>query len=210
MIKHSFIDNALYGTEDVNNITKNLVGAGIAPFPTKDTYTAEDLNGLTSALVGSGTSLGGCKCTVSGTTVTVAPGIIYFANGVVMTVDSENGGAGHLITVPVSTAGYVYAVYSTAVQTADIVFGETLPTSETVVALCQLTADGDIYDKRVFARSKVATLGTNATMQADMEWCDMREVRDGDHLARLGQPRQAPADLDRRRSPDAGIHLVER
>ena len=94
MIKHSFIDNALYGTEDVNNITKNLVGAGIAPFPTKDTYTAEDLNGLTSALVGSGTSLDGCKCTVSGTTVTVAPGIIYFSNGVVMTVDSENGGAG--------------------------------------------------------------------------------------------------------------------
>lgn len=167
MIKHSFIDNALYGTEDVNNITKNLVGAGIAPFPTKDTYTAEDLNGLTSALVGSGTSLDGCKCTVSGTTVTVAPGIIYFANGVVMTVDSENGGAGHTVTVPASTAGYVYAVYSAATQTADIVFGEALPTSATdyIVQLAAISAAGVLTDKRTPARSKVATLGTNATYE---------------------------------------------
>ena len=168
MIKHSFIDNALYGTEDVNNITKNLVGAGIAPFPTKDTYTAEDLNGLTSALVGSGTSLDGCKCTVSGTTVTVAPGIIYFANGVVMTVDSENGGAGHLITVPASTAGYVYAVCNTAVQTAEIKFAAALPISGDYVALCELTADGDIYDKRVFARSKVAYFGIYVIMMSDI------------------------------------------
>lgn len=167
MIKHSFIDNALYGTEDVNNITKNLVGAGIAPFPAKDTYTAEDLNGLTSALAGSGTSLDSCKCTVSGTTVTVAPGIIYFANGVVMTVDSENGGTGHLITVPASTAGYVYAVYSAATQTADIVFGETLPTSATdyIVQLAAISAAGVLTDKRTPARSKVATLGTNATYE---------------------------------------------
>ena len=54
-LHYSFVDDESYGTEDINNITGELTGAGIAPFPTKDSYSTSDLNGLTSALVGSGT-----------------------------------------------------------------------------------------------------------------------------------------------------------
>lgn len=176
-LHYSFVDDESYGTEDINNITGELTGAGIAPFPTKDSYSTSDLNGLTSALVGSGTSLDGCKCTYSAEsgTVTVAQGIIFFGNGTRLRVDAD----GYSLSVTDGTAGYVYAVCNTAVQMAEIKFAAALPISGDYVALCELTADGNIYDKRVFARSKVATFGTNATMQADIEWCDMREVSDG-------------------------------
>ena len=164
-LHYSFVDDESYGTEDINNITGELTGAGIAPFPTKDSYSTSDLNGLTSALVGSGTSLDGCKCTYSAEsgTVTVAQGIIFFGNGTRLRVDAD----GYSVGVTDGAAGYVYAVCNTAVQTAEIKFAAALPISGDYVALCELTADGNIYDKRVFARSKVATFGTNATMQAD-------------------------------------------
>lgn len=162
-LHYSFVDDESYGTEDINNITGELTGAGIAPFPTKDSYSTSDLNGLTSALVGSGTSLDGCKCTYSAEngTVTVAQGIIFFGNGTRLRVDED----GYSVGVTNGAAGYVYAVCNTAVQTAEIKFAAALPASGDYVALCQLTADGNIYDKRVFARSKVATFGTNATYE---------------------------------------------
>ena len=37
--KYSFIDSEVYGTEDVNAITSNLVGAGVAPFLSKESYS---------------------------------------------------------------------------------------------------------------------------------------------------------------------------
>ncbi len=49
-ITYSFTDNVSYGTEDVNAIARDLTGAGIAPFPTQDTYSTSDLNTLTAAL----------------------------------------------------------------------------------------------------------------------------------------------------------------
>lgn len=165
-IKYSFVDNAIYGTEDVNAITKDLTGAGVAPFPTQDTYNTSDFNTLTEALVSTGTSLDGCKCTVTNAaaanmTVTVAQGVVFFESGVRLTVDGE----GYVVPVTPGKAGYIFAHYNPALQVADILFDTALPTDGEYVLLAELAVNGTITDKRTFARSKVATFGRNVVFE---------------------------------------------
>ena len=171
-ITYSFSDNVIYGTDDINNITKRLCGAGVAPFPAKDTYNVSDLNSLTSAVVGQGAALEGCKCTAETldgeNIISVAQGIVYFENGAALEVDED----GYSLTVPISTPGYVYAYFSTGLQTADILFAENLPTDGYAVPLAQLLTDNSLRDCRSFARSKVATFGKNAMLAAKMERVD--------------------------------------
>jgi len=167
-ITYSFVDNAVYGTEDINDITRSLTGAGIAPFVSKDSYNVSDLNAMTSALVEAGASLDGCKCSAEnvGTaemTVTVAQGIVFFESGVRLTVDED----GYALTVTPNTAGYVYAHYSPSLQKADIVFSPELPMDGEYVVLAEIATDGAITDKRTFARSKVATLGKNIILNRE-------------------------------------------
>ena len=163
-IKYSFVDGAVYGTEDINDIARNIVGAGVMPFLSKGSYKVSDLNAMTSALTEAGASLDGCKCTVqnAGTAqmyVSVGQGIVFFESGVSLTVD-ENG---YSVEVVPNTNGYIFAHYSPSLQKADIEFAATLPTSGEIVTLAEVLEDGSLKDKREFARSRVATLGTNAT-----------------------------------------------
>ena len=156
-ISYSFVDNKLYGTDDINNITKNLVGGGVAPFPSKSSYSLSDLNSLTSALVDSGVCHDGLKCSVSDGAVKVSEGILYFQNGVCLTVDK----GGHEVQITPETAGYIAAHFDDSNQTADIIFCAKLPSSGFNVLLAEISADGTVLDKRTFARSKVGTLGEN-------------------------------------------------
>ncbi len=164
-ITYSFVDGASYGPEDINSITSSLVGAGVAPFLTKDSYNVSDLNVLTEALVEEGVQLEGCKCAVSNVgaqnmSVSVGQGIVFFASGARLEVDSD----GYTVAVTPNTAGYIYAYFNSALQTADILFAEELPTDGESVVLAQLTVDGVLKDKRVFARSKIGTMGTNIAL----------------------------------------------
>ena len=176
-IKYSFIDSTVYGTDDINDITRSLTGAGVAPFVSKDSYNATDLNVLTSALVESGVQLDGCKCTVynAGTAdmmITVVQGIIFFQSGVRLEVDEQ----GHTITALPNTAGYVYAHYSTSLQKADIVFDAELPRDGEYVLLAEVSESGSLTDRRNFARSKVATMGNNAERSIDESRITVYEV----------------------------------
>ncbi len=159
-ITYSFVDNQTYGAEDINEITKNLVGSGVAPFPTKESYLLSELNYLTEALVESGTSLNGCKCSISGNVITVDTGIMYFDSGVRLTVDDEK----YSLSVPINTAGYIFGYYSPAEQLAGINFATELPRTGEYVLLAELSADGKITDRRTIARSKIASLGANVTV----------------------------------------------
>lgn len=164
-IRYSFVDSALYGTEDINDIARSLTGAGIAPFASKDSYSASDLNVMTSALVEAGVQLDGCKVSIENfATVNmiarVAQGIVFFEGGVRLEVDSD----GYIIDVPPNTTGYIFAHYSPSLQKADIVFAADLPTDGEYVVLGRLEEDGKLKDERTFARSKIATAGNNATI----------------------------------------------
>lgn len=163
-IKYSFVDSAVYGTDDINDITRSLTGAGVAPFVSKDSYNATDLNVLTSTLVEGGVGLGGCKCAVynPGTadmSVTVAQGIVFFESGVRLTIDEE----GFVLPITPNSAGYIYAHYSPSLQKADIVFSGELPTDGEYVILAEISDMGNVTDRRPFAQSKIATFGENVT-----------------------------------------------
>ncbi len=167
-INYSFIDSNVYGTEDINDIARSLTGAGVTPFASKDSYNVSDLNNMTSALVGAGVQLDGCKCSAEniGTadmTVTVAQGIIFFESGVRLTVDEE----GYILPIIPNTAGYIYAHYSPSLQKADILFTAALPTDGECVLLANVLENGTVVDRRTFARSKVATMGSNAEYSID-------------------------------------------
>lgn len=170
-ISYSFVDDETYGTEDINDITRDLTGAGIAPFPNHDTYSVSDLNALTEVLVGSGTTLGGCKCTYSAerSVITVTEGIVFFENGTKLRIDEK----GFEVKVSEEEAGYVYAVYDTALQTGAIKLAAEFPVTGDFVTLCRIDADGNVYDLRTFARSKVMSFGRNAVEDAQIEWLDV-------------------------------------
>lgn len=166
-IKYSFVDGALYGTEDINDIARSLVGAGVMPFLSKESYNVSDLNVMTSAIASAGASLDGCKCTVQnlGTEemfVLVGQGIVFFESGVRLTVDED----GYSVVAIPNTAGYICAHYSPSLQKADIVFATELPTDGEYVLLAELLADGSVMDKRTYAKSKVATMGKNLLLTA--------------------------------------------
>ncbi len=169
-IKYSFIDSVIYGTEDINDITACLTGAGIAPFLSKGSYNVSDLNAMTSALIEEGTSLDGCRCSVENIAtsemgVAVSQGIVFFESGARLCVDE----GGYFVKVQPNTEGYIFAHFSPALQKADIVFDINLPTDGEYVLLARLEADGKLKDERIFARSKVATLGKNVTLNTEFE-----------------------------------------
>lgn len=161
-ISYNFVDGTTYGTDDINAITGRLTGAGVSPFPSKDLYNTSDLNLLTASLVSEGASLEGCKCTVHNVAtanmyVLVEQGIIFFESGLTLEVDEQK----HVINISPNTAGYVFAHYNSALQTADIIFDASLPADGEYVMLAEIAINGTLTDKRVFARSKVATMGAN-------------------------------------------------
>lgn len=149
-----------YGVDDVNAIVSNLVGAGVAPFPSGDTYDVSELNSLTSALVAEGTSLDGLKVSFADNKIHIAQGIGYFENGATIVVDSD----GEELDYNVAETLYVYAQYNQALNTCGFYTSESEPSSSTgiyVLILATIAADGTVTDKRVIAQSKIATLGKN-------------------------------------------------
>lgn len=163
----SFVDNTSYGTEDINDIARSLVGAGIAPFVSKNSYTVSDINALTKALAGSGVQLNGCKCscTVSSGTrrITVNEGIMFFENGVRLEVDSS----GYSLSTQATAPGYVYGYFDEALQIGQILFSKEVPKSGCVVELAYIDSSNNVSDRRLFARSKIGTLGSNITLELD-------------------------------------------
>jgi hypothetical protein len=158
---YGFKDNESYGTTEINDITARLVGAGIAPFPAKDTYNPSDLNSLTGVLLSSGVNLDGCKCTVntSAKQVTVGKGVIYFSDGTWAEVDA----AGVTLDYTGNVTHYIYAVYYDLTQEVKIVCDTGIDTEGEVVELGAVSVTGVLSDRRAYARSKIATFGTNTS-----------------------------------------------
>lgn len=157
---YSFVDNKSYGVDDINGIVSSLVGAGVAPFTSKSSYTPSEINSLTSAVVTKGVQLDGCKCIKLGTTsVKISQGIVFFENGVTLTVDSS----GYTISISSNATGYIIAEYDVSLQTAKIGFKSTLPASGIFVKLARL-ASGELIDERKFCRAKFGSIGKNACL----------------------------------------------
>lgn len=167
-----------YGVDDVNAIVSNLVGAGVAPFPSGDTYDVSELNSLTSALVAEGTSLDGLKVSFADNKIHIAQGIGYFENGATIVVDSD----GEELDYTVAETLYVYAEYNQTLNTCGFRASESEPSKGTgiyTLMLATISADGTVTDKRVFAQSKVATLGKNVFLML-YEVTSQTTIKEGD------------------------------
>lgn len=165
---YSFIDNKSYGVDDINGLAANLVGAGVTPFVSKSSYTPSYLNSLTSALTTKGTQLDGCKCTKTSTGyVKVSQGIIFFENGVCLSVDSS----GYSVYVSSTANGYIVAQYDVNLQKATISFKTEMPEEGQFVKLADIV-NGNVVDSRTFARSKFGSIGANAIVNTNFVYCD--------------------------------------
>ena len=169
-IKYSFVDSVVYGTEDVNDITRSIVGAGVAPFISKDSYNVSDLNAMTAALVEAGAQLDGCKCTAknNGTvemSIDISQGIVFFESGVRLEIDEE----GYNIGVEPNVEGYVVANYNAALQKADIVFATSLPEDGENIILAKVLQNGTVSNLKSFAKSKIASVGKNVMLKLPFE-----------------------------------------
>lgn len=148
----------VYTAADINQITKNLVGGGVAPFPTQSTYSTTRLNNLTEALVTSGVSNAGLEVSLdsSGKKINISAGIAYFSNGATIRIDSS----GYSLDYTVAPTVYVTAQYDESENICDIYATTTLP-NETdtlfVVELASISSDGTITDLRKPALMKVAS-----------------------------------------------------
>ena len=151
-----------YGADDFNKMVSCLIGCGVAPFPSKSTYSLQELTQMTEAVVGSGASLDGLKVSLSGNTIKIAEGIGFFSNGATIEVDS----AGVTLSRNSTNTIYVYAAYDASLNTCDF-YTKTSEPSETdtyfIIKLAKISSDGTVTDLREIARSKVGTMGRNVT-----------------------------------------------
>ncbi len=154
----TFEGGKLYGVDDLNDITARLVGAGVAPIEAKDSYSYDDLNALTAAVASQGVSAQGLKVGFEENTITIGRGIAYFENGV--TVSFEEAEA---FPCALSEA-YVYLKYSKSLHVASVEISENDFDAEDknnyFIPLARLEGE-TVYDRRIFAQSKIATFGAN-------------------------------------------------
>lgn len=157
-----------YGRDDFNAITQNIVGAGVAPFPNKDTYTTSELNNLTSAIVRKGTELGGLRVTLSDGVLHIAEGIGYFANGATVTVDSDGVDIEYTTE---ATEKYVGAVFNASLNTCDFCLSDTEPADSDGIYTLYLAAvkAGTVTDKRTIATMKVASDAPHVVQEVDWD-----------------------------------------
>lgn len=182
-VKCSFFDGVLYGTDDINDITRSLVGAGVSPFATKDVYNVSDLNAMISAVVEPGVQVGGCRCSIEGLgeaklALKVDEGSVFFGSGVRLDVDFD----GYSMIVEANSAGYVYAHFSSSLQKAEIMFGaEPLESGETVL-LAYLSDKGELTDLRRIATSKIASFGRNVILKKSLKRMKEAVVHNGHYV----------------------------
>ena len=152
--------NMTYGTDDINAIVRSLTGAGVSIFPSGETFNVSDLNSITEAMVNEGVSFDGLKISLTEGKIHIAPGIGFFENGAIITVDADGEELGYKVSENV----YVYAEYDKTLNICDFRTSEKAPTAAEGVfrlMLAVIEADGTIKDKRKFAQSKVSSIGKN-------------------------------------------------
>ncbi len=150
-----------YGASDLNDAISNLVGAGVAPFLSKSSYSTADLNDFTKALVIPGVNFNGLKVSydVQTQTAAIGQGVGYFSNGATVVVDSE----GISVSAALPATGryiFIYCLYDENLNTCSFLCSPTYPKTtngQYTLMLGELNSVGEVKDIRSFARMKVAS-----------------------------------------------------
>ncbi len=145
----SFLDNEVYGADDVSEAFSNLISGGVRTVYDGENIT-ETLNELTGEVVTSGTrSYADLTVTLSDGIITIGEGVGYFDSGVSVMVDED----GIVLDNGERASGYVSLLYD-----ADLnkVLPQITVSSPTGDVLVLAHFDGEsIVDLRSYARSKL-------------------------------------------------------
>ncbi len=148
--KSSFLDNEIYGAEDVSRIFSHLVSNGTIAYP-EDATLVEALDEMTSEITSEGVGrYDGLKVTKTDTGIKIGQGVGFFKSGVCVEVDVE----GAELEIVSDVAVYIYFIHETEFNRVRLAVSE-LPPEGDVLVLAQLLANGNIIDMRVLAQSKI-------------------------------------------------------
>lgn len=156
-----FSDNQTIGVDDLNAITARLVTSGIGMgLSANGSIEVEALNGASAAVVTDGvvpdsnTSL---KVTAGASgTVSIAPGLAFFADGSFLRVTEAEA-----LSVPEGES-YIYLVNDTSLNEKKPVAAANMPDNGDFVPLAHITADGELEDKRRYAKGRVPAYSSYA------------------------------------------------
>ncbi len=148
--KYSFVDNEIYGTDDINAVISRLTTKGVAVCP-EGRSVVDAMNQVVSELAEPGVEFdtGSLKVSADGDNIKIARGTAFFDDGVCFMVDDEG------ITLPMQKGTYVYLYRDGNRNSCYPCQEEELPQSGYVL-LAQISGDGVVSDKREFAVSKLA------------------------------------------------------
>lgn len=153
-LKSWFLDNEVYGADDVNAITARLVTNGVG-FADGKSYNLNTINDLTKeCLLSRGVAYAddtALRVEKSGTAYIIKPGTCFFGNGSVTEVTEAE-------TVSAAAGDYIYMRSDFDNANANIVVvSQTAPsTADTnIVTLAHIEDDGSVTDMRFYAQGKL-------------------------------------------------------
>ncbi|MBS7297523.1 MAG: hypothetical protein KIG65_00420 [Eubacteriales bacterium] len=149
--KCSFLDNEVYGAEDVSGAFSKLISGGVLLYPETDTV-AQSMNELNSEVVSGGVAAyDNLDVHITETGAIVEKGVAFFESGVCVEVDSD----GAAIDFEDGKSVYIYFAYYPELNSVVLKATEELPEGD-IVALAHINNEKIITDMRSYATAKVA------------------------------------------------------
>ena len=155
--KYSFMDNATYTAQDINERFSCFLTEGVALSDTGNLL--DNLNGMTKNITSQGVAYDSCKVVCQDGVYKISKGSCFMQDGSAIIFDNE----GFVLEVAPYVHQYVYLVRNEPENKIDVVVStEAVP--EDGVLLAEITEWGEIYDRR-----KVAMLKVNSNQSGTMK-----------------------------------------
>lgn len=155
MFKVNFMANQTVAAADINAIGENIAEAEYPTFADGVTYGVDALNGITAQMVTAGVKRGAgnnCDVSLSGTTVFISSGTVFFDCGAVMTIDSDG------ISTELEDSGqtnYVYLFFDSALNVAGARCTVAQPSGTDCVLLAEVTGTSVAQNVERFCKSRI-------------------------------------------------------
>ena len=162
--QYSFADNSEYGAEDLNSLVSSLVSSGVADgFEDGTAYNASKLNDVIQTVYSAGvvpSSVSTLQVTkTSDGVISIAPGLAFFADGSTIKITSAE-----TLSYEAGSKNYVYLKQDLTAQNRNYpACTTTAPTGDFVI-LAEISAQGEVTDKRQYAQGKVPGYQSNANV----------------------------------------------
>ncbi len=148
--KSSFLDNEIYGAEDVSRVFSHLVSGGVVAYP-ENLTVAQSIDAMTSEITTEGVSgYGGLAVTKTATGVKIGEGAGFFESGVLVEVDAD----GVELEMMENSDAYIYFAYEKDFNRVEAYASAQSPTGD-VLLLALVSASGGVTDLRSYANSKL-------------------------------------------------------